>query len=953
MKLNTLLNHFRPAAAAAALAGLLALPTAHAYELLGVGTEFLIGGDLTDPEDDGNPEAPDVDEGSLHEGYDAVFASSEEPGFGGGEFAYNVFDNVVGGGNDKWCCGAAFPLWITATFPEPIVLESFTIAAANDTPTRDPRIWEMQGSNDGVNFETIFRQEDADAALWNERLEVLHFKSGEDFPPVAKDYTTFRFFVEATGATTGAFYQVGEIELFGRTGGLTDTDGDGMPDRYESDNGLDPAVDDAAGDLDGDTVSNLEEFNTGTNPQNPDTDGDGLNDAAETSTGTWISISNTGTSPTRVDSDGDGLSDGVENPDLAYVDANQPGSDPNLRDTDGDGAYDGLEATSGFDPTDAESVPSVQLKGGTFTVTQYDTTSTVTDRETTLMLIDGETEADEGQITVQRPFINMVDDSAATFADTDEVFPLYGPEGTGEGSPAFGGGPNHDDFAIEATGKFFIQAPGGDVTIGVNSDDGFVLWIDGEEIGEAGNRGRGDSLFNVNLDPGQHDLRFIYWERGGGAGVNLYISRGFTTEETFVEANFELLNAFDIALAPLEGDDSDGDLMADTWERFYFGDLSNDGTTDGDGDGLNELGEYQNLADPTNTDTDGDGLTDGDEVNTHESAPSLVDSDGDGLADGDEVNTFNTSPSLADTDSDTFADNVEIALGNDPLDGADRPDAIIAVNRGTWAEGTTWSDGNAPSASNNYVVVNTVSPNLATPRNVNDFVGSSLTLIGAETNLSLQHSGVARVANLVSQGATITADRTRTGLSGTLLMDGGTTLSSGQNTLDLRSTLTGEGTLLVSGLEDEIAGNVILNGIHSSFNGDVEVKGTALTVGMPGALGSGSITLEVGGLIVNHTLFAPESDLRINGDGFLIEMNADIVVNDLLGVDDDGTVIFRLSELGEGATAFSSDDLSTLFGVEEITGDGNLIIGVGDTDSDGLYDAWEMENFGGLGGAKK
>ncbi len=68
---------------------------AQAEEILGVGTDSLLGGDLTDPEDDGLPDAD--------EGYDAIFTSSEEPGFGGGEFAFNVFDNQLGGGNAKWC----------------------------------------------------------------------------------------------------------------------------------------------------------------------------------------------------------------------------------------------------------------------------------------------------------------------------------------------------------------------------------------------------------------------------------------------------------------------------------------------------------------------------------------------------------------------------------------------------------------------------------------------------------------------------------------------------------------------------------------------------------------------------------------------------------------------------------------------------------------------------------
>ena len=68
---------------------------AQAEEVLGVGTDSLLGGDLTDPEDDGNPEADD--------GYNAKFTANDEPGFAGGEFAFNVFDNVLGPGNAKWC----------------------------------------------------------------------------------------------------------------------------------------------------------------------------------------------------------------------------------------------------------------------------------------------------------------------------------------------------------------------------------------------------------------------------------------------------------------------------------------------------------------------------------------------------------------------------------------------------------------------------------------------------------------------------------------------------------------------------------------------------------------------------------------------------------------------------------------------------------------------------------
>jgi len=65
-------------------------------------------------------------------------------------------------------------------------------------------------------------------------------------------------------------------------GSQEDTDGDGINDAWETSHGLnpfDPA--DADGDMDGDGITNLDEFHAGTDPEEEDTDGDGSPDGED------------------------------------------------------------------------------------------------------------------------------------------------------------------------------------------------------------------------------------------------------------------------------------------------------------------------------------------------------------------------------------------------------------------------------------------------------------------------------------------------------------------------------------------------------------------------------------------------------------------------------------------------------------------------------------------------
>ncbi len=384
-----------------------------------------------------------------------------------------------------------------------------------------------------------------------------------------------------------------------------------------------------------------------------DTDLDGLTDDDE------ASIHNT--NPLVADTDGDGLNDGQE--------VNDSKTDPLLADTDGDGSPDGAESIFGADPLDPESKLGEFLvrtiKAGDGVV--FDSMDTFKDALEDQSLISEEV---AGNFT----YVNFRDNAQGNFTNDEAPFALWDDFGARE------------DFGIHVTGKINVTEAGVR-TFGMNSDDGNQLFIDGTLVAEdPGTHGSQDTFGSIDLTEGEHEIEMFFFERGGGAQVELFVNTQLGAVESFDAGNFVLLPGFGTPSA-----DSDGDGLSDFFENGFFGDLSQGAEDDGDADGLNNLGEQTNRTNPTVADTDGDSVNDGTEV-ADNTDPNVTDTDGDGLTDGDEK-TRGTNPTSRDSDSDEFPDGYEVAQGTDPLDAAspgalpDAPESLVAF--WTFNSGTT------------------------------------------------------------------------------------------------------------------------------------------------------------------------------------------------------------------------------------------------------------------------
>ncbi|MEM7391896.1 MAG: chitobiase/beta-hexosaminidase C-terminal domain-containing protein, partial [Verrucomicrobiota bacterium] len=96
--------------------------------------------------------------------------------------------------------------------------------------------------------------------------------------------------------------------------------------------------------------------------------------------------------------------------------------------------------------------------------------------------------------------------------------------------PSLNIGSGENNYVIEATAIVVIPSAG-DWSFGVNSDDGFSLDLDNGtdsfNVSWPANRGAADTIDTFNItQPGAYNLRLVYFERTGGAEVELYAAPG-------------------------------------------------------------------------------------------------------------------------------------------------------------------------------------------------------------------------------------------------------------------------------------------------------------------------------------------------------------------------------------------------------------------------------------------
>ncbi|MDT5039776.1 MAG: hypothetical protein QOE51_761, partial [Actinoplanes sp.] len=133
---------------------------------------------------------------NLREQIATITASAENAPYEG---KAQAFDGDKG---TKWLTFATTG-WVQAQLKQPQTVTNYALTSGNDEPTRDPKDWELLGSNDGTTWDVVDART---GQVFGQRGETRAFTVTEP-----KAYLYYRFNVDANGGAP--IVQLAEVEL--------------------------------------------------------------------------------------------------------------------------------------------------------------------------------------------------------------------------------------------------------------------------------------------------------------------------------------------------------------------------------------------------------------------------------------------------------------------------------------------------------------------------------------------------------------------------------------------------------------------------------------------------------------------------------------------------------------------------------------------------------------------